>query len=105
MSGKLQDIRLYEKDLIILGEGRRGPYLLPDSLIIENSEKIFLNGDRQSKQSYHIDYIDGEIRFHESVPQDVEIHLIYKVFPYALEKSYANREIHQRVFGAPHLFG
>lgn len=101
MSGKLKSIRLFEKDLVILGEGRRGPYLLPDSLIIENSEKVFVDGELFSSRKYQFNFIDGELRFYESIPQDTEIRLIYKIFPYTIQKSYAHRQIQQRVFGAP----
>ncbi|MBN1479859.1 hypothetical protein JXA70_06290 [candidate division KSB1 bacterium] len=101
MTGKLESLRLYEKDLVILGEDRRGPYLLPDSLIIENSEKVFLNNQPLAKEKYQFNCINGEVRFIEPVPKGAEIRLIYKIFPYSLQKSYLHRTIQQRVFGAP----
>ena len=63
MSGKIESVRLFEKDLVFLGEGRRGPYLLPDSLIIENSAKVFINSELQNRKSYQFNFIDGELRF------------------------------------------
>lgn len=101
MNGKLESIRLYEKDVVILGEGRRGPYLLPDSLIIENSEKVFMDNQQLGHEKYQFNFIAGEIRFVEPVPKGVEIRLVYKTFPYHLQKSYSHRVIQQRVFGAP----
>jgi hypothetical protein len=98
--GKLESITLNEKDFVLMGEDRRGPYLLPDSLIIEHSDKLYLNNVLQPPDAYFIDYINGELRFENSVPKDTEIHLIYKIFPYPLKKSYFNREILHRVFGA-----
>lgn len=98
--GKIESIRLYEKDFVLLGEGRRGPYFLPDSLILENSASVFLNNQPIPESDYQIDYIRGELRFFESVPQNMEIRVIYKVFPYELQTSYSHREILHRVFGA-----
>ncbi len=100
-SGTLESISLYEKDLVFLGEGRRGPYLLPDSLIIEKSETVFLNNNKLPPEKYQINYIDGELRFFKPVAKGVEIRIIYKVFPYKLKKSYSHRLIQHRVFGAP----
>lgn len=98
--GKLESIRLNEKDFAFLGEDRRGPYLLPDSLIIEHSEKLFLNNVLQPYTAYFMDYINGELRFEISVAKGTEIRLIYQIFPYPLKKSYYSREILHRVFGA-----
>ena len=100
-SGTLESIKLFDKDLVFLGEGRRGPYLLPDSLIIEKSESVFLNGERIAPDHYKINYIDGELRFFEPIAKGVEIRIIYKIFPYKLKKSYSHRLIQHRVFGAP----
>ena len=100
-SGTLESIKLFEKDLVFLGEGRRGPYILPDSLIIEKSEKVYLGGKHIAPNKYKINYIDGELRFYESVDKGVEIRILYQIFPYKLEKSYFHRLIQRRVFGAP----
>ncbi len=100
-TGKLESISMFEKDLVIMGEGRKGPYLLPDSLIIQDSEQVFLAGQLQPKQAYEMNYIDGEIRFLEIVPEGVPIRLIYKRIPYTLKKTYFHRKLLQRVFGAP----
>jgi hypothetical protein len=100
-SGKIDALSLYEKDLVILGEGRKGPYLLPDSLLIRGSERVFIDGNLLVEQEYQLDYINGEIRFREVVPQGASIRLIYKLFPVSLKKSYSHRPLLQRVFGAP----
>ena len=99
--GKLESISLFEKDLLILGEGRKGPYFLPDSLIIENSEKVFLNGKPEPRIAYIFNYIDGEIRFKNAVAKGTKIRILYKRSPYSLKKSYYHRKVHRRVFGAP----
>jgi hypothetical protein len=99
-SGAIESISLYEKDLVFLGEGRRGPYLLPDSLIIQNSETVFVKNSQFNPDQYKIDYIDGELRFFEPVAKGDEIRIIYKVFPYKLQKSYSHRLIQHRVFGS-----
>ncbi len=97
--GKTEKIALFEKDVLILGEGRRGPYFLPDSFIIKDSEKIFIDQQLQDKEAYTIDYIAGEIRFNESVPRGAQIRLIYKRFPFPIKKQYARRPLVQRVLG------
>lgn len=100
-SGKIESIQLAEKDVVIRGEDRRGPYLLPDSLIIKDSEQVFLNSQKLEKTDYELDFIAGEIRFSDIVPQNSSIRLIYKILPYSLKKSYAHRRVVQRAFGAP----
>ena len=100
-SGKLESIRLYEKDLLFLGESRRGPYFLPDSLIIMDSERVYIDDEIQSKDRYTIDYIDGEIRFDESIPKGAQIRIVYKIAPYNLQKRYLHRPVTRRVFDAP----
>jgi hypothetical protein len=99
--GKIDRLSLYEKDLLILGEGRRGPYLLPDSLIIENSEQVYINNQLLSKSAYELNYISGELRFINSVTENVPIRILYKKSPVALLKTYTHRPLLQRVFGAP----
>ena len=99
--GKIENISLYEKDLLIMGEGRKGPYLLPDSLIIENTAQVFLNGAPVKPEKYTINYIDGEIRFLESVPSDTKIRIVYKKSPYPVQKEYFHHQVVRRVFGAP----
>lgn len=99
--GKLVNIRLFEKDLLILGEDRKGPYFLPDSLIIKNSEKIFLDEKPISSSKYKFNYIDGEIRFLESVAKDVKIRISYKRSPWPVQKEYFHYPLLRRVFGAP----
>lgn len=98
---KLESIRLFEKDLVILGEGRRGPYILPDSLIVDGSMSVFLDDIKLSSDQYTVDYIDGELRFFESIATGTRIRLRYKISPYVLQKSYYHRRLHRRVFGAP----
>ncbi|MBN1465536.1 hypothetical protein JXA02_07235, partial [candidate division KSB1 bacterium] len=100
-TGKIESISLFDKDLVIMGEGRRGPYLLPDSLIIENSVQVFLNDVRQPDDAFALNYIAGELRFPEPIAADVKIRILYKIVPAPLQKSYAHRPIQYRVFGAP----
>jgi hypothetical protein len=100
-SGKFESITLHKKDVLILGEGRRGPYFLPDSMIIQNSESVWIDQVTQEKPFYEIDYIAGEIRFQEPVPQGGHIRLVYKVFPYTIKKTYTHRPLRRRVLGAP----
>ncbi len=99
-SGTLESISLFEKDLLFLGEGRRGPYILPDSLIIEHSETVFINNKKLLPERYFFNYLDGELRFTELVAKDSEIRVIYKILPYKIGTSYSHRLVLHRVFGA-----
>ncbi|MBN2355702.1 hypothetical protein JXO59_06285 [candidate division KSB1 bacterium] len=99
-AGKIDRIALFEKDVLILGEGRKGPYFLPDSLIIKDSESVYIDRQLQARAAYQINYIDGEIRFINSVPQGAKIRLIYKLFPYPIRKQYAHRSVIQRLLGS-----
>ena len=100
-TGKFESITLHKKDVLILGEGRRGPYFLPDSMIMQNSESVWIEQVPQQKPFYEIDYIAGEIRFQQPVPQGEHIRLVYKVFPYTVKKTYTHRPLLRRVLGAP----
>jgi len=99
-SGRVNNISLYEKDVLILGEGRRGPYLLPDSLILANSETIYVDGVQQPKAAYELDCLAGEIRFIHPVLEGSSIRLLYKRSPLTLRRQYAHRPVVQRVLGA-----
>ncbi len=98
--GKIESINIYEKDVLILGEGRKGPYLLPDSLIIEDSEKVYIGGKLQPPSLYNMNYIDGEIRFQFIVSKGQQIQLQYKIFPYVLPRTVRHHKLQRRMFGA-----
>lgn len=100
VTGKVERISLYDKDLFILGEGRRGPYLLPDSLIITDSERIYINEEAVPKNAYELNYINGELRFVFPVPEKASIHIQYTRSPLALAKTFSHRPVIQRVPGA-----
>lgn len=49
----------------IAGSNSRGPYKLSNANVIENSEKIFVNGFQQNRDvDYFINYTDGQITFY-----------------------------------------
>ena len=100
ITGKIEGISLLEKDLVILGEGRRGPYFLPDSLILSRSERVFLDNQPLTREQYSMNYLKGEIRFNEQVPQGVNIRLQYKINPFPLATVKQRHPLVQRVFGA-----
>lgn len=100
VTGKLERMSLHEKDFVLLGEGRRGPYFLPDSLIIANSEKVLVNHRRLAAGEYTLNYLAGELRFLEPVPQGAEIRLIYQIAPFTVSRTLQRHPLIQRVFGA-----
>ncbi|MBN2411299.1 hypothetical protein JXQ31_06370 [candidate division KSB1 bacterium] len=99
--GILGAISLFDRDLVIQGEDRKGPYFLPDSLIIQNSEVLFLDDIPVPKIAYDLNYINGEIRFRDSVPKKSRIRILYKIIPRPLKKQYYHRVIKRQVFDAP----
>lgn len=105
ITGKIEGMALLEKDLIILGEGRKGPYFLPDSLILSHSERVFLDHQPLARDQYILNYLKGEIRFIDQIPQGVKIRLQYKIPPYPLATVKQRHPLVQRVFGAASTLG
>ena len=99
--GNLGSISLFDKDLIIQGEDRKGPYFLPDSLIIQNFEILFIDEVLVPKMAYDLNYINGEIRFKNSVSKNSRIRILYKIIPRPLKKQYYHHVIKRQVFDAP----
>ncbi|HOT95982.1 MAG TPA: hypothetical protein PKZ83_02540 [bacterium] len=100
VTGKIERMTLLEKDLLFLGEGRRGPYFLPDTLILAQSERVFLDNKPLSRDHYTLNYLKGEIRFADPVPQGAAIRLQYKIFPSPLARVRQRHPLVQRMFGA-----
>lgn len=56
--------RSNSKTDVFTGNGSKGPYKLSNSFIIENSEIVFLNSNRLTRnRDYFINYYEGEITF------------------------------------------
>jgi hypothetical protein len=100
-TGKIESMGLYEKDLALMGENRKGPYFLPDSLIIDRSEQVFLDGEAVPPSLYKFDYLDGEIRFRHIVSENTQIRIVYNVSPYDLPQTVYHRQLRTRVENAP----
>ncbi len=99
--GKISGISLYEKDLLIRGENRRGPYFLPDSLIVDGSEKVTIDGISLPAGAYELNALAGELRFQQIVSDRSEIRIVYKKLPIAVKRSYYRNPLVQRMSGAP----
>lgn len=99
-TGKLDRISLFEKDLLMMGENRRGPYPLPDSLIIAHSEKVFINQQLLDSADYELDYINGALRFVHPVDEKSQIRILYRSSPMSVPKSVSHRPLLQRAAGA-----
>jgi hypothetical protein len=98
---KNQRISLYEKDLLNPGENRRGPYFLPDSLIVDGSEKVTIDGISLPAGAYELNALAGELRFQQIVSDRSEIRIVYKKLPIAVKRSYYRNPLVQRMSGAP----
>ncbi|HPI73302.1 MAG TPA: hypothetical protein PLZ01_07835, partial [bacterium] len=99
-TGRVDRISLFEKDLLMMGEGRRGPYPLPDSLIIDHSEKVFINQQLLDPSDYELDYINGVLRFAHPVDEKSQIRILYRRSPLSLPKTVSHRPLLQRAAGA-----
>jgi len=98
--GNLGAMSLFDKDIVIQGEDRKGPYFLPDSLIITNSETVFINGLYTPRLAYDFDYIRGEIRFRNSIDKSSQIRVRYRLLYTPLQKEYFHRRLRQQILNA-----
>ncbi|MCX6641035.1 MAG: hypothetical protein NTW14_11250 [bacterium] len=80
---------LSHRQTIITGTGLEQAYRLADSLLIENTESVWLSDSLLSRdQDYHLDGLKGWIRFNRILAVSDTIRLSYQVFPFALRGSY-----------------
>lgn len=103
-SGKLENLNLYHKDLIIPGNDSAGPFILPDSLIIVGSEKVWLDGRLLEPNTFTLNYIDGDIRFAFPVPHTSLIRIVYDRLPYPIRKRHFHRRMIVRASDSLSLF-
>ncbi|MDZ7725515.1 MAG: hypothetical protein U5R06_22495 [candidate division KSB1 bacterium] len=96
--GKLGSIQLNEKTLFLEGESRKGPYFLPDSLIIINTVDVYIDGHIQHPGSYVLDAVKGEIRFNRIIENTSLIRVEYKIYPFDIKREYYHHKMHKRLF-------
>ncbi len=80
---------LYHRQAVISGSGLDEPHQLPDSLLIEGSERISLHDSTLTRErDYRIDYLRGILRFHFILGVADSVTIQYQVFPFALRTNY-----------------
>ena len=85
---------LFEKNITIKADSNKVTYILPDSFLIQNSEKITVNDTLLSRRiDYKINYINAEITFLKKYPPETEFSIFYKYFPFQLQESYYHQKI------------
>ncbi|MBX7152083.1 hypothetical protein K1X84_10610 [bacterium] len=87
-------INLFKKEYRFVGKGNDAGYSLPDSMIVLGSEEIYA-GKLLLKRNddYRIDYKTGGIKFNFELSADVEIRVVYKIFPFGIPKPAFHREL------------
>lgn len=68
-------------------------YSLPDTLIIENSEQVYLNDSLQVRgQDYQIDYLVGKFRLLKLIKNRVRVSIYYQFLPLDIKLHYSRRQ-------------
>jgi len=80
---------LYHRQTLIIGSGLDDPYLLPDKLLIENSEQVYFRDSLLVRdRDYRLDYIRGLIKFEQVLLVADTARISYQTFPFELRSSY-----------------
>ncbi|NUM80511.1 hypothetical protein HUU42_06850, partial [bacterium] len=92
-------LNLFKKEYRFVGRGSDVSYFLPDSMIILGSEEIHAGMLLLRRHDdYRIDYKTGELKFNFELSVDIEIRVIYRIFPFGIPKSVFHRELITRSF-------
>ena len=94
---------LYEKNITIKIDSSKIIYTLPDSFLIQHSEKISIKDNVLIQgQSYNINYIDGTITLLQNFPHQTMLSIYYNCLPFNLQKTYFHRELIYNVDSVKH---
>lgn len=89
---KLKEISLYPKETIVTLDSLLFTYTLPDSFLIEGSEKVRLDSLLlKAGQDYSVDAIHGSITFKNKPSHGGRLRISYRVLPLTLKSSYKRR--------------
>ncbi|MDZ7338650.1 MAG: hypothetical protein ONB30_08920 [candidate division KSB1 bacterium] len=92
--GLAQSTTLFEKDVLLVADGTRLSFPLPDSLIVAGSDSVWLDGQPlQRAFDYQLDYGPGVLYLRTLPKQGAEIRLVYRRFPYELPRTYQRRPL------------
>lgn len=80
-------------EITITGNGTRGPYLLGQRNIIDNSLTVYRNNLRLDPEDFDIGYIEGVIWFAEVIPVAETLSVRFQYLPVTLQKQYYLHEI------------
>ncbi|TES91524.1 MAG: hypothetical protein E3J87_07575 [Candidatus Cloacimonadota bacterium] len=97
-------ISLSLRKVAIEGEGRKGPYKLPDIFIQKDSEIVIKETIQlEREKDYFLNTKNGTILFFESLKEDEKVYISYRYFPFNIKKEYKTRSIRSFVQGKPVL--
>jgi len=88
----VRDSIIYWSTSLASGEGRKykiavsystakGSFNLGQIDIEEGSEKVYINGQLQTKDDYEINYLTGELSFKKPLPQNADVKVTYEYRP------------------------
>ena len=87
-------INHYEKDVVLQADGLRRAVMLPDSLIIAETEQVWVQGQQLTKpEEYQIDYSLGVLYLRDILQAGTEIRVKYHRAPFDLPRTYKHRSI------------
>lgn len=98
----LTSISAFEKVVVISVDSAQSSIALPDSFLIPHSEAVRWDSVALHRPAdYTMNYIDGIIFLKSSIHTSDSLRVAYKIFPFALRKSYAHRQpIHAKTDSA-----
>ena len=91
---------LSEKNVVIEGDGSKGPYELPDIFILKNTLVVDLDSKQLvPNRDFSLDAKNGIIIFSKSIKENQKINIKYQCFPFAIKKEYKKRDFASFVEG------
>ncbi len=85
---------LFERNIVLKIDSLKQSYSLPDSFLIKNSERLFLDSLKLKRKSdYRLDYTKGQIFFLRFIQPGKKVQIYYKYFPLQIQRNYFHREV------------
>ena len=77
-----------ENKVRIYGKGTRGPYSLGYRNILSNTVKAYYKDQQLPSSDYHVEYVQGIIRFDKPIPVGDSLDVVFEYLPFSLRQQY-----------------
>lgn len=85
---------LFEKNISLQIDSARMTYDLPDSFLIQNSERVLFDSTQLHQNiDYSIDYTKGKFYLKKRLPSDHALNIYYRFLPFKIQQKYFRREL------------